>query len=154
MLYSLFTSLIDSFSFLNIFKYLTVRTGLAMFTSLFVVFLIGGPFINYFSLKKIHDPIRNDGPSEHIVKKIGTPTMGGLLILMGLFAGVFLWGDLSNPYIWLLIFVVGSFGSLGAYDDYKKIKNNNSTGLSSKVKILIQILLSLKYSLVMIQYHE
>ena len=70
MLYSLLTSLIDNFSFLNIFKYLTVRTGLAMFTSLFVVFLIGTPFINYFSSKKIHNPIRSDGPSEHIVKKI------------------------------------------------------------------------------------
>ena len=143
MLYSLFNSLVDSYSFLNIFKYLTVRTGLAMFTSLFVVFIIGNPFIKYFSSKKIHDPIRNDGPSEHIVKKIGTPTMGGLLILMGLFSGVLLWGDLSNPYIWLLIFVVGSFGILGALDDYKKIKNNNSTGLSSKFKIFIQVLLSL-----------
>jgi len=69
MLYSLLTSLIDNFSFLNIFKYLTVRTGLAMFTSLLIVFLIGTPFINYFSSKKIHDPIRNDGPSDHIVKK-------------------------------------------------------------------------------------
>ena len=143
MLYSLLTSLIDNFSFLNIFKYLTVRTGLAMFTSLLIVFLIGTPFINYFSSKKIHDPIRNDGPSDHIVKKIGTPTMGGLLILMGLFSGVLLWGDLSNPYIWCLIFVVGSFGILGAYDDYKKIKNNNSFGISSKLKIFIQILLSL-----------
>ena len=66
-----------------------------------------------------------------------------LLILMGLFSGVLLWGDLSNPYIWLLIFVVGSFGILGALDDYKKIKNNNSTGLSSKFKIFIQVLLSL-----------
>ena len=143
MLYSLLTSLIDNFSFLNIFKYLTVRTGLAMFTSLFVVFLIGTPFINYFSSKKIHNPIRSDGPSEHIVKKIGTPTMGGLLILMGLLSGVLLWGDLLNPYIWFLIFVVGSFGALGAYDDNKKIKNKNSFGISSKLKILIQILLSL-----------
>ena len=143
MLYSLLTSLIENFSFFNIFKYLTVRTGLAMFTSLLVVFLIGTPFINYFESKKIHDPIRDDGPREHIVKKIGTPTMGGLLILMGLFSGVLLWGDLSNPYIWLLIFVVGSFGVLGAYDDYKKIKKNNSYGISSKLKIFIQILISL-----------
>ena len=154
MLYNLLASLIDNFSFLNIFRYLTVRTGLAMFTSFLVVFLIGSPFINYFASKKIHDPIRKDGPTEHIVKKIGTPTMGGLLILMGLFSGVLLWGDLSNPYIWLLIFVVGSFGILGAYDDYKKIKNNNSYGISSKLKILIQILLSLIAILFLTVYCE
>ena len=142
MLYSLLTNLVENYSFLNIFKYLTVRTGLAMFTSLFVVFLIGTPFINFFTSNKIHDPIRNDGPSEHIIKKIGTPTMGGLLILAGLFSGILLWGDLSNPYIWFLIFVVGSFGVLGAFDDYKKIKNNNSIGISSKIKLLIQLVLS------------
>ena len=154
MLYSLFASLVESYSFLNIFKYLTVRTGLAMFTSFFVVFFIGTPFINFFKLKKIHDPIRDDGPSEHIIKKIGTPTMGGLLILTGLFSGIFLWCDLLNPYIWFLIFVVGSFGILGAYDDYKKIKNNNSTGISFKIKLLIQILLSLLAILFLTFYTE
>jgi len=154
MLYSLFASLVESYSFLNIFKYLTVRTGLAMFTSFFVVFFIGTPFINFFKSKKIHDPIRNDGPSEHIIKKIGTPTMGGLLILTGLFSGIFLWCDLLNPYIWFLIFVVGSFGILGACDDYKKIKNNNSTGISLKIKLLIQILLSLFAILFLTFYTE
>jgi len=114
-----------------------------MFTSLLIVFVIGTPFINFFTSKKIHDPIRNDGPSDHIIKKIGTPTMGGLLILAGLFSGILLWGDLSNPYIWFLIIIVGSFGALGAYDDYKKIKNKNSVGMSSKLKLLTQILLSL-----------
>ncbi len=143
MLYSLLLSLVESYSYLNIFKYLTVRTGLAMFTSLLVVFVIGTPFINFFTSKKIHDPIRNDGPSEHIIKKIGTPTMGGLLILAGLFSGILLWGDLSNPYIWFLIIIVGSFGALGAYDDYKKIKNKNSVGIPSKLKLFTQILLSL-----------
>ena len=93
MLYSLFTNFVDTFSFLNVFKYLTVRTGLAVFTSMFIVLLIGNPFISYFSARQILDPIREDGPEEHIIKKIGTPTMGGLLILMGLFSGVLLWGD-------------------------------------------------------------
>ena len=81
MLFSLFSNLVEIFSFLNVFKYLTVRTGLSMFTSMIVVFLIGGPLINYFSSHQIHDPIREDGPSEHIVKKIGTPTMGGLSLI-------------------------------------------------------------------------
>ena len=86
MLFSLFSNLVEIFSFLNVFKYLTVRTGLSMFTSMIVVFLVGGPLINYFSSNQIHDPIREDGPSEHIVKKIGTPTMGGLMILLGIFS--------------------------------------------------------------------
>ena len=141
MLYSLFSSLIDTFSFLNVFKYLTVRTGLAMFTSMSVVFIIGTPFINYFSSKQIHNPIREDGPQEHIIKKIGTPTMGGLLILMGLFSGILLWGDLTNPFNWFLIYIVGSFGLIGAIDDLKKIKGKSSAGISSKLKIVYQIIL-------------
>ncbi len=139
MLYSILLDLINSYSFLNVFKYLTVRTGLAVFTSLFVVFLIGTPFINFFSARNILNPIRDDGPDEHIVKKIGTPTMGGLLILIGLFSGILLWGDLSNIYIWFLIYIVGSFGLLGAYDDYVKIKLKNSSGISFKFKIISQI---------------
>ena len=143
MLYSLFSDLVDSYSFFNVFKYLTVRTGLSMFTSMVVVFFIGPKIINYFSSKKIHNPIRLDGPTEHIIKKIGTPTMGGVLILIGIFSGVLLWSDLNNPYNWFLIFIVGSLGILGAYDDYKKIKNKNSAGTSFKFKISSQIIIAL-----------
>ena len=152
MLYSLFSNLIDVFSFFNVFKYLTVRTGLAMFTSMFVVFLVGTPFINFFSARQMHSPIREDGPEEHIIKKVGTPTMGGLLILLGLFSGVLLWGDLLNPYIWFLIYIVGSFGLLGAYDDYKKIKVNNSSGISLKIKIISQITLAFFGILILIYF--
>ena len=108
MLYSFILNFVDTFSFLNVFKYLTVRTGLAMFTSMFVVFLIGTPFISFFSTRQILDPIREDGPSDHIIKKVDTPTMGGALILTGLFSGTLLWGDLFNPYVWFLIFIVAS----------------------------------------------
>ena len=152
MLYSLFSNLIDVFSFFNVFKYLTVRTGLAMFTSMFVVFLVGTPFINFFSARQMHSPIREDGPEEHIIKKIGTPTMGGLLILLGLFSGVLLWCDLLNPYIWFLIYIVGSFGLLGVYDDYKKIKFNNSLGISLKIKIIFQITLAFFGILILIYF--
>ena len=143
MLYSLFSNLVDSYSFFNVFKYLTVRTGLSMFTSMVVVFFIGPKIINYFSSKKIHNPIRSDGPTEHIIKKIGTPTMGGVLILIGIFSGILLWGDLNSPYNWFLIFIVGSLGILGAYDDYKKIKSKNSAGISFKFKISSQIIIAL-----------
>jgi phospho-N-acetylmuramoyl-pentapeptide-transferase len=110
---------------------------------MFVVFLIGTPFISFFSTKKILDPIREDGPSDHIIKKVDTPTMGGALILTGLFSGTLLWGDLFNPYVWFLIFIVASFGLLGAYDDYKKIKFKNSSGVSFKFKIIAQIIIAI-----------
>ena len=143
MLYSFILNFVDTFSFLNVFKYLTVRTGLSMFTSMAVVFIIGTPFINFFSARQILDPIREDGPDDHIIKKIGTPTMGGVLILLGLFSGILLWGDLSSPYIWFLIFIVGSLGTLGAYDDYKKIKLKNSSGVTFKFKLIFQIIIGI-----------
>ena len=143
MLYLLILEFIETYSFLNVFKYLTVRTGLAVFTSLFVVFLIGNPFIKYFSTKQILDPIREDGPNEHIIKKIGTPTMGGVLILVGLFSGILLWGDLKSIYIWFLIYIVGSYGLLGAFDDFKKVKYKNSTGISFRFKLISQVIIAL-----------
>ncbi len=154
MLYKLILNYVDIFSFLNVFKYLTVRTGLAMFTSMLVVFVIGTPFINFFSARQIINPIREDGPDEHIIKKIGTPTMGGVLILLGLFSSILLWGNLSSPYIWVLIFIVTSFGLLGAYDDYKKIKFSNSSGVSFKFKIIIQIIISVLGILILTHFTD
>jgi phospho-N-acetylmuramoyl-pentapeptide-transferase len=84
MLYQFLLNFVDTFGFLNVFKYITFRTGLSLFTSLIIVLLIGGPFINFFSNRKIVNPIRDDGPQDHIIKKIGTPTMGGVIILFGL----------------------------------------------------------------------
>ena len=110
MLYSLLTSFVDQFTFLNVFKYLTFRTGLSLISSMIIVFLIGGPFIKYFSKRKITGPIREDGPIDHIFKKVGTPTMGGILILIGMLLSTLLWADLSNIYIWFLIFIASSFG--------------------------------------------
>ncbi len=143
MLYNLILDFIDTYTFLNVFKYLTFRTGLAMFTSMVVVLLIGTPFINFFSAKQILNPIRDDGPVDHVIKKIGTPTMGGVLILIGLFSGVLLWGDLSSSHIWFLLFIVTFFGLLGAYDDYKKIRYKNSSGISFRFKIISQILIAI-----------
>ena len=142
MLYELLLKYVDLFSFLNVFKYITFRTGLAFFTSLLITLLIGGPFIKFFSNRKIFNPIREDGPSDHIIKKIGTPTMGGVIILIGLIISVLLWADLTNVYIIFCLYVVTSFGLLGAYDDYKKIRNSNSSGISSKLKIITQIFLA------------
>ena len=143
MLYNFLLNFVEYFTFLNVFKYITFRTGLSVFTSLFIVLIIGTPFIKYFSTKKILNPIRNDGPSDHIIKKIGTPTMGGVIILFGLLTSVILWGDLKNIYLIFCIYVALTFGALGAYDDYIKIKFNNSSGISSKIKLLLQIILSI-----------
>ena len=143
MLYQIILNFVDTYTFLNIFKYLTVRTGLAMFTSMLIVFLIGGSFIRFFSNNQILDPIREDGPSDHVIKKIGTPTMGGVLILLGLFSGVLLWGNLSSLYVCFLLYITLSYGLLGAFDDYLKIKHKNSSGVSFKFKIFSQIFIAL-----------
>ena len=143
MLYQFLLNFVDNFGFLNVFKYLTFRTGLSFFTSLVIVLFIGGPFIKFFSNQKIFNPIRDDGPEDHIVKKIGTPTMGGIIILLGLIISVILWADLSNNNILFCLYIAISFGLLGAFDDYKKIKQSNSSGISSKFKIIVQIILAL-----------
>tara|TARA_B100000242_G_scaffold283841_1_gene246518 strand:+ start:799 stop:1884 length:1086 start_codon:yes stop_codon:yes gene_type:complete len=142
MLYQFLLNFVDTFGFLNVFKYLTFRTGLAVFTSLVIVLIIGGPFIKFFSNQKIFNPIRDDGPEDHIVKKIGTPTMGGVIILLGLLISVFFWADLTNLNILFCIYIAISFGLLGAFDDFKKIKYSNSSGISSKLKIILQIFLA------------
>ena len=152
MLYSFLNSLVEQFSALNVFRYLTFRTGLSVISSMTIVFLIGGSFIKFIELHKITGPIRDDGPIDHIIKKSGTPTMGGILILIGILFGTLLWADLSNPYIWVLLMVVTSFGLLGAIDDYLKIKHNNSKGISGWMKFIIQIILSLFAILLLIKF--
>ena len=99
MLFELLLNYVENYTFLNVFKYITFRTGLAFFTSLLITLIIGQPFIKLFSNRKIFNPIREDGPSDHIIKKIGTPTMGGVIILLGLLISVLLWADLTNTYI-------------------------------------------------------
>ena len=136
MLFHFFTSLIDQYSFLNVFKYLTFRTGLSVMTSLIIVFIIGSPLIRIFSEKMITGPIRQDGPIDHIVKKTGTPTMGGVIIIIGIISSSLLWSDLTNIYVWTLIFVSLSLGGLGFIDDTLKIKFKNSRGLKSRYKFV------------------
>ena len=143
MLYQFLLNFVDTFGFLNVFKYLTFRTGLSVFTSLIIVLIIGSPFIKFFSNQKIFNPIRDDGPEDHIIKKIGTPTMGGVIILLGLLISVLCWADLSNINILFCIYITLSFGLLGAFDDYKKIKHSNSLGIPSKLKIILQIVLAI-----------
>ena len=156
MLFHFFTSLIEQYSFLNVFKYLTFRTGLSVITSLIVVFIIGAPLIKVFSEKMITGPIRQDGPIDHIVKKSGTPTMGGVIIIIGIIAGTLLWSDLTNIYVWVLIFVSLSLGGLGLLDDVLKIKHKNSSGLKSIYKFSGQLIIGAMTMLLLIYFsnHE
>ena len=132
VLYNFLISLVDQFSALNVFRYLTFRTGLSVMSSMIIVFLIGGPFIKFIENHKITGPIRDDGPIDHIVKKVGTPTMGGFSyfnwnsfwnFIMGRFKKFLIFGY----YYWLQQVLV----CLGAIDDYLKIKHKNSRGISS-----------------------
>jgi len=154
MLYSLLTSLVDQYSFLNVFKYLTFRSGLSVMTSLIVVFIVGGPLIKLFSKNMITGPIRQDGPIDHIIKKSGTPTMGGVIIIIGILFSTFLWADLTNVYIWTLIFVSLSLGGLGLLDDILKIKFKNSQGLSSRYKFLGQFIISSLALFILIKFSD
>ncbi len=154
MLFNLLTSLIDQYSFLNVFKYLTFRTGLSVVTSLVVVFIIGGPLIKLFSEKMITGPIRQDGPIDHIIKKSGTPTMGGVIIIIGIISSTLLWADLNNVYVWTLIFVSLSLSGLGLLDDILKIKYKNSSGLKSRYKFLGQIIIGILTLLILINYSK
>ena len=106
MLYDILLNYVETFTFLNVFKYITFRIGLAVITSLIIIFLIGNPLIRYFSKKQITGPIRQDGPIDHIIKKSGTPTMGGLMILIGIITSTLLWADLNNIFIWICYFYV------------------------------------------------
>ena len=156
MLFHFFTSLIDQYSFFNVFKYLTFRTGLSVISSLIVVFVIGAPLIKLFSDKMITGPIRQDGPIDHIVKKTGTPTMGGVIIIIGIISSTLLWADLKNIYVWTLIFVSLSLGGLGFLDDTLKIKHKNSSGLKSRYKFAGQLIIGVLTLFILIKFsnHE
>ena len=125
-------------------------------TSLIVVFIIGSPLIKIFSEKMITGPIRQDGPIDHIVKKSGTPTMGGVIIIIGIISSTLLWADLTNIYVWTLIFVSLSLGGLGFLDDVLKIKFKNSSGLKSSYKFLGQLIIGAVALYILIKYtnHE
>ena len=152
MLYSLLSSLSENYSFLYVFKSLTFRTGLSVGTSLIIVFLIGAPLIKLFSKNQITGPIRQDGPIDHIVKKSGTPTMGGIMIIFGMILSTLLWSDLKNIYIWTLLFVALSLAFLGFADDLLKIRRKNSIGLNSKLKFFGQFIISIITVVILIKF--
>ncbi|HAD25143.1 MAG TPA: phospho-N-acetylmuramoyl-pentapeptide-transferase [Alphaproteobacteria bacterium] len=140
MLYNLLVPLADEFGPLNLFRYLTFRTGGALMTALFISFLFGPAIIRHLKrLQPEGQPIREDGPESHIVTKAGTPTMGGFMILLGLTVGTLLWADLSNRYVWAVMLVTLGYGLVGFADDYLKVTKRNSRGVPGKIKLLLEI---------------
>jgi phospho-N-acetylmuramoyl-pentapeptide-transferase len=136
-------NLSDTLSVLNVFRYITIRTGGAMFTAGMFVFLFGPTIINRLRLKQGKgQPIRPDGPQSHLLMKKGTPTMGGLMILSGLVVAAVLWANPSNPYVWVVLSVTLGFGSIGFYDDYLKVTKQSHTGFSMRTRLLIEFLIA------------
>ena len=125
-----------------------------MGTSLIISFLIGGPLIRSFSNNQITGQIRRDGPIDHIIKKTGTPTMGGIIIIISMTISTLLWSDLNNIFIWTLIFISLALALLGFIDDYLKIKKKNSQGLNSKFKFLGQLLVGVLTILILINFSD
>jgi len=142
MLYYLFEYLSQYYSGFDVFRYLTLRIILSALTALAISLIIGPIIINYLISKKLYQSIREDGPKSHIDEKSKTPSMGGVIIIFSIIISSLLWGDIFNEYIWILSFVLLTFGMIGFYDDYQKFINSSSDGISGKTKLIFQIALS------------
>ena len=143
MLYHFLAPLADDYAILNLFRYLTFRTGGAVMTALFICLVFGGSFIRMLKARQQKgQPIRDDGPSGHIVEKQGTPTMGGFLILIALSVSVLLWADFSNDFIWAALAVTLGFGLIGFADDYLKVTRGSSKGFPGKLKFTLEAIIA------------
>jgi phospho-N-acetylmuramoyl-pentapeptide-transferase len=126
----------------NVFQYLTLRTILGVLTALLISFMVGPWMIRHLSFRQIGQQVRDDGPESHL-SKAGTPTMGGALILVAIAVGTLLWADLANRYVWVVLLVTMTFGTIGWIDDYRKLVYGNSKGLSARAKYGWQSLVAL-----------
>lgn len=139
MLYNLLFPLAEDYQFFNLFRYLTFRSGGAVLTSLLISFILGPKIIRWLKRKQTHgQPIREDGPESHLLTKKGTPTMGGVMILLAVGISTLLWADIANPYVWIVLFVTLGYGFIGFMDDYLKVSKRNVKGLSGKLKLVGQ----------------
>lgn len=151
MFYYFLYPLRADFIILNLFKYITFRTFGALMTALLLYLFLGKPFIRFLQRKQIGQYIREEGPQSHFDKK-GTPTMGGLLLLFCVGISVLLWGNLENVYLWIVLFVLFSFGGIGFWDDYKKVIKRENLGLQARVKFPLQVLSSLIAGYILLTY--
>src|SRR6201993_3412951 len=144
MLYDLLAPLAPEVTVFNLFRYLTFRSGGAVMTALVISFLLGPGIIRWLKRKQREgQPIRTDGPESHLLTKKGTPTMGGMLILLAVTLSTLLWADLRNGFVWVVLFVSVGFGAIGLGDDYLKLTRRNSKGLPGRLKLAGQIIIGL-----------
>jgi phospho-N-acetylmuramoyl-pentapeptide-transferase len=142
MLYYFLVPYAHDFILFNLFRYITFRTGGALATSLLICFIFGPAIIRWLRKKQGEgQPIRTDGPETHL-KKIGTPTMGGLMILISVIASTLLWADVTDSYTWTVLFVTAGFGLVGFADDYRKLTKRSHHGVPGKVRLMIQIIIA------------
>jgi phospho-N-acetylmuramoyl-pentapeptide-transferase len=145
MLYHLLVPLASEHGAFNVFRYITFRTGAATLTALFLAFLLAPPLIRVLSRLRVGQPIREIGPDHQA--KAGTPTMGGLLILLSLAVSVLLWSELDNRLVWIALGVTLGYGALGFVDDYRKVRRGSSAGLAGRWKLAGQTAIALAASL-------
>ncbi len=141
MLYHLLYPLHDKFTGFNVFRYITFRSAGAVLTALIMSFVFAPSMIDWLRQLKVGQHVRTDGPQTHLTKQ-GTPTMGGLLIIAALVGSVLLWQDLTNKYVWVVLFATLAFGGIGFWDDYLKVVKKRSTGLRAFQKFGLQIVAS------------
>jgi len=135
------------FGAFNLFRYITFRAGCAVVTALLIAFVIGPGMIRWLRERQGKgQPIRTDGPQRHVVEKQGTPTMGGLLILVSTLVATLLWADLTDMYVWVVLFVTVSFGLLGYYDDFLKVTRRSSDGVAGRIKLIVQFIVAVAAS--------
>ncbi|HUE63121.1 MAG TPA: phospho-N-acetylmuramoyl-pentapeptide-transferase [Rhizomicrobium sp.] len=133
----------DQLAFFRLFRYLTFRSGAAVVTAILIAFLINPMLIRWLKVKQGKgQPIRTDGPQRHILEKAGTPTMGGLLILIPWVASTLLWASLSNRYVWIALMITTTYGMLGFLDDYYKVTKRTSDGLSGRARLMIEFVVA------------
>jgi phospho-N-acetylmuramoyl-pentapeptide-transferase len=140
MLYHLLYPLADEFGLLNVVRYITFRAAAATLTALFLSFLLGPPLIRFLDRLRVGQPIREIGPDHQ--DKAGTPTMGGLLILIALTVSVLLWSDFSARAVWIVLGVTIGYGALGFADDYAKVRRRRADGIRARTKLFWQFLLA------------
>ena len=134
----------DQIPVLNVFRYITFRTGGATVTAIVFVFLFGPTIISALRIRQGRgQPIRDDGPKNHLLTKVGTPTMGGLMILSGLLVSTLLWANLSSAYVWIVLLVTLGFGLIGLYDDYLKVTKQTHKGFSGKLRLGIEFIIAM-----------
>jgi phospho-N-acetylmuramoyl-pentapeptide-transferase len=147
------TYLADAFIGFNLFRYITFRAGGAFFTALVFGFVFGRPLIEYLRRRQSCQPIREDGPESHLVTKQGTPTMGGLLILVAIVVATLLWARLDNAYVWLVLVVTVGFGMIGFADDFAKVTNGNHRGVSGRVRMALGLGIALLAAIAAMMIH-